>query len=371
MGQRRALAAGLAGGYLLGRVLGREQLEFGRLAGLSIAHPLAAAWLTDFLNAAYYRRPPGRRELDDLRLAFAVLTTFWVRVGGRRLNALDLPTFHRAFGRARFAERRRAGLGTLSRDQLLEGAARLLGEWFPGAYADDARRAFGAVFETAAERERYRPEQRLAVARVGSLTPAVGPGREQTWHTYAPVEVRSVEGAVAALARTETWPDFATETGRFTPLHSSGLRGQTFEIDIAAGTTGAWPVFQRGYVTVDRLVDHTDPEALGAYFAELEDGLARFGRDEPRAVPQGGEPILGFDLTTREGHFMGRGCNRLILYRHQDRAWLRAAGTWDPMPWHLHQAYRRAGRDAQRAFWGEGADERRSMLHQIAHRAAG
>ena len=43
-----------------------------------------------------------------------------------------------------------------------------------------------------------------------------------------------------------------------------------------------------------------------------------------------------------------------------------AAGTWDPMPWHLDRAYRVAGRDAQHAFWGQGEVERLSMLHQLA-----
>ena len=47
---------------------------------------------------------------------------------------------------------------------------------------------------------------------------------------------------------------------------------------------------------------------------------------------------------------------------------MRAAGTWDPMPWHINQAYRRAGRDAQRAFWGQGFDPEESMLDQIALR---
>ena len=59
-----------------------------------------------------------------------------------------------------------------------------------------------------------------------------------------------------------------------------------------------------------------DPAALREYFAELEDGLARYGHDEPRAVPEGGEPVVGFDLTTHEGHFMGSGHNRLMLYTH-------------------------------------------------------
>ena len=30
---------------------------FAKMAGSSIAGPDAAAWVTDFLNAAYYRRP--------------------------------------------------------------------------------------------------------------------------------------------------------------------------------------------------------------------------------------------------------------------------------------------------------------------------
>jgi hypothetical protein len=36
------------------------------------------------------------------------------------------------------------------------------------------------------------------------------------------------------------------------------------------------------------------------------------------------------------------------------------------MPWHLEQAYRRAGSDAQHAFWGLGEVEALSMLHQLA-----
>jgi hypothetical protein len=42
----------------------------------------------------------------------------------------------------------------------------------------------------------------------------------------------------------------------------------------------------------------------------VEEGLARYGDDEPRAVPEGGEPLVGFDLTTHQGLFMGNGHNR-------------------------------------------------------------
>ena len=59
-------------------------VRFARMAGTSIAAPDAAPWVTDFLNAAYYARPEGEREIDDLRLAFCVLTTRWsrLRAGG-------------------------------------------------------------------------------------------------------------------------------------------------------------------------------------------------------------------------------------------------------------------------------------------------
>jgi len=62
---------------------------------------------------------------------------------------------------------------------------------------------------------------------------------------------------------------------------------------------------------------------------------------------------------------MGAARNRLLLYEQDGQAYLRAAGTWDPMPWYVDQGYRRAGYDAQHAFWGQGAPEQ-SMLHQIA-----
>src|SRR5438045_9732108 len=77
-------------------------LRFARMTGSSIAGRDAAAWVTDFLNAAYYRRPVEDREVDDVRLAFCVLTTYWYRKGRGRLRLTDLRAFHRAFGAGRF-----------------------------------------------------------------------------------------------------------------------------------------------------------------------------------------------------------------------------------------------------------------------------
>ena len=345
-------------------------LRFARMTGSSIAGRDAAAWVTDFLNAAYYRRPVEERDVDDLRLAFAVLTTFWYsKERGRRLRITDLGAFHRAFGGHRF-DTEPAGRGLLTREQLLDGSAALLGDWFPDAYVDGARRGWGIVFPTPAERAGYDPQARMRLARLGELTPESAPPERQTWHTYPPVEMPSVAAVVDALTRPETWPDYASEIGRFTPLRAGGLAGQTFEIEVAAGTESGRPIFTRGYVTITQLVTPEDPTALRRYFDELQDGLARYGEGEPRAMPEGGEPVVGFDLTTHQGHFMGSGHNRLILYTHDGRTWVRAAGTWDPMPWHVDQAYRVAGRAAQHAFWGLGDVQRLSMLHQLAKRIA-
>jgi hypothetical protein len=370
MATSRSLAVGVAfgAGALLGRASASPQFRFARMTGSSIAGPDAAGWITDFLNAAYYRREPHRRDVDDLRLASTIVTTRWHRLGHRRLRLGDAVPFHSAFGRDRFLDGARSARGTLDRGQLLEGAGRLIGPWFPGAYGDDERRGWGIAFESPEERAAYDPEVRLRLARLGASTPPEAAGREQTWHTYPPVEMPSSDRVIAALSRPETWPDYASSLGRFTPLRRGGLLGQTFEIEVVAGAAPGRPIFTRGYVTITTLVSREDPEALRRYIDELNDGLARFGRDEPPAVGEGAEPVLAFDLTTHEGHFIGRSKNRLVLFEEQGRTYVRAAGTWDPMPWHISAAYRRAGRDAQHAFWGQGADPEDSMLDQLALR---
>jgi hypothetical protein len=346
-------------------------LHFARMSGSSIAGRDAAPWVTDFLNAAYYRRQGHGRAVDDLRLAFSVLTTYWYReAADRRLRFTDLRAFHRAFGGERFATDRSAR-GIMTREQLFEGAARLLGDWFPDAYADDERRGWGIAFPTPEEKAAYDHSKRMKLARLYELTPESTPPSEQVWHTYPPVEMPSAEGVIAALTKPETWPDYASEIGRFTPLRPGGLPDQTFEIEVAAGTASGRPIFTRGYVTITKLVTPDDPGGLQAWFEDLERGLAEYGDEEPRAVPEGGTPLVGFDLTTHRGHFMGAGHNRLLLYTHDDRAWVRAAGTWDPMPWHIDRAYKVAGREAQHAFWGQGSVEQLSLLHQLARRIGG
>lgn len=369
---RRALwwALALVGGAGAARFATRTpQWQLARLSGWSIASPSAAGWITDFLNSAYFARPPGLRDIDDLRLAYAVLTTRWHELGHRPLHAGDVAAFHRAFGADRFLDTRRSARGTLDREQVLDGAGRLLGDWFPAAYDDDDRRAWGIAFPTIDDRDAYRPEARLRHARVGPLTPPIAPGQEQTWNVYPPVEMPDAEAAAGTLARPATWPDFASEIGRFTPLRSGGLAGQTFEIEVAGQPTARTPVFLRAYVTATRVHTRDDASELGAYVAEVNDGLARFGPDGRPVVPDGAEPLLACELTTHEGHFLGSARSRLFVYREDGRAYLRAAGTWDPLRWDLAQMYERVGYTAQHAIWGAGSEEH-SMLHQVGKRAA-
>ena len=61
----------------------------------------------------------------------------------------------------------------------------------------------------------------------------------------------SIAGRDAALARPETWPDYASETGRSTPLRPGGLDWQTFEIEVAAATGTPRPLFTRAFWGTD------------------------------------------------------------------------------------------------------------------------
>src|SRR3954447_17338676 len=246
-------------------------LGFTKMAGSSIAGRDAAPWVTDFLNAAYYRRPVDSRDVDDLRLAFSILTTYWYRTKpDSRLRVTDLRAFHRAFGSERFA-----ASGRLDREALLRGGRALLGDWFPGEH-----RGWGIAFPTVEELGAYDHSHRLKLARVGALTAEIAPLSEQVWHTYPPLEMPEASKVIAALTKPETWPEYASEIGRFTPLRPGGLLGQTFEIEVAAGTRSGLPVFTRGYVTITSLVTPDDPRALRDWFDAVEEGFARYGEGE-------------------------------------------------------------------------------------------
>ena len=341
-----------------------------RMSGTSISGPDAVGWVTDFLNAAYYARRPELRDVEDLRIAFAILTTRWHQLGYRRLRAPDVLAFHRAFFRERILDSAHTPRGMLDRDQLFAGAARLIGPWFEQSYLDDERRAHGIAFESTATLAAYKPEYRLRHAKLGEPTPAVRPRNEQVWHTYDPVPISSAARTLAALARPEAWPDYGSDLGRFTAVRTGGLAGQTFEIEVISALTPRTPAILRGYVSVTRYFTREHDESdLEHYAGRLSELMVRYGRDQPPAYPPGCMPLAAICLDTHEGHFMGRGRNRLLVYELDGQDYLRAAGTWDDMPVTLEQAYRSAGRKAQQAFWGDERPES-SMLHQIALRTA-
>jgi hypothetical protein len=326
-------------------------LRFARMAGSSLAAPDAAGWVTDFLNAAYYARPPAERDVADLRLAYGIVTTRWDRLG-RRLRIHDAIAFHRAFGEHRFLRSPRL---TLTHEQLLEGGRRLLGDWFAEAWADPARRGWGVAFPEPAARAAYDPEDRLRDAALGPLSAPGAPGAQRRWSTYPAVPLPSADATIATLSDTSRWPDFGCAGGRFTALRRGGLEGQTFEIEVVAHPARRTPVFTRGYVTATGLF--TDADAIVAQ-------LARARLDEP-ALPEGATPRLLLELTTHEGHFLGPAVSRLLVWEEDGGAFIRDVGEWDPLPPHLAVPFRLAGRAAQVAFWGGGAPEA-SILHQLA-----
>lgn len=329
------------------------------MAGSSIAAPGAIAWVTDFVNAAYFAKPDGDRDVRDLRLAYGVMTTRWASHAGRRFGAADVLAMNAAYGKLRLRRR-----GRLHRDALLQGAAKLIGDWFPGAWADDGRRAHGIAFRTEKERLAFAPEQRLRRAALGALTPPLRRPADQHWATYDPVALPDPDAALALLHDPARWPDIGAAGGRFTALRTGGLRGQTFEIEVSAEPTPRLPVFARGYVTCTSLF--TSPANLSAVVADL---TARYragaGAGARPLLPADAEPLALVILTTHEGHFLGRALSHLLVWRDSDGAWIRDAGAWDPLPPHLAAAYAAAGRAAQHDFWGPARPER-SMLAQLA-----
>ena len=154
-------------------------------------------------------------------------------------------------------------------------------------------------------------------------------------------------------------------------MRGGGLPGQTFEIEVISALTPRTPAILRGYVSVTRFYTRTEHAAeLERYADRVSELMVRYGRDQPPVFPPGCTPLAAICLDTHEGHFMGRGRNRLLCYELGGRFYLRAAGTWDDMPVTLEQAYRTQGRKAQQAFWGDDRPES-SMLEQIALRTAG
>ena len=127
-------------------------------------------------------------------------------------------------------------------------------------------------------------------------------------------------------------------------------------------------MFTRGYVTITRLVTPADPGALGGWFA----GRSRRGSPgtatrAPRGSGRARTPLVGFDLTTRRDTSWATVTTACCCYTHEGKAWVHAAGTWDPMPSHLERAYRVGGQAMPSMRSGARATSSRlSLLHQLA-----
>ena len=177
--------------------------------------PDAAPWVTDFPNAAYYARPEGEREIDDLRLAFCarlhLLELDSAKASPDRPAGSTAPSGRRRFrrdgGRGRPAARRpprgrRPASARGSRGLRRPGTPRL-----------------GIVFESALQRVAHRPG-RMAQRQVGELTPSsAAPGR-RVWKTYEPVPVADVD-LVMGRPRRRRRPDFGSDRR---PLHAAAPR---------------------------------------------------------------------------------------------------------------------------------------------------
>jgi hypothetical protein len=338
-------------------------LRFMRMAGSSIATPGAAPWVTDFLNGSFYARRDAERDVTDLRLAQGIITTRWSELGGKRLGARDVVALNAAFGKPRLARR-----GRLDRAALLEGSERLLGPWFPDAWNDDRRRAYGIAFPSEAERDAFIPEQRLRRAALGARTPPLREPSAQHWATYDPVRLPDPDGALALLSDPSRWPDIGCVAGRFIPLRSGGLLGQTFEIEVVAEPSPRSPIFTRGYVTcILAAVASEDRKRLGESVEELGRRYAAgAGADARPILPEGAEPLALVILETHAGHFLGPAHSNLLVWKDADSsAWIRDVGVWDPLAPYLAATYDLAGRRAQHVFWGPEPAER-SMLAQLA-----
>jgi hypothetical protein len=337
-----------------------DSLQLVRMPGSSIAAGSAAGWVTDFLNAAYYAHPHDDRDPADLRLAHGILATRWHREA-RRLGARDLPAFALAWTALRLSAD--GGRGRLTGEALLEGAAELLGPWFPEAWADPGRRAHGIAFETEAERRRFVPASRLHGSALAELTPPEAPSARRRRSTYPAVELPDPGAALALLQDPARWPDIGSGGGRFTAVRPGGLEGQTFEIEVVLDAVPRAPVFTRGYVTCTALWLEGD-RVLGPSVRALDSLVAG------DVLPPGAEPLAHVELTTHAGHFLGRAISHLVAFRTVDgRAYIRDVGEWDPLPLPLAAAYAGGGAAAQHAFWGPD-DPQLSMLVQLAEVSA-
>ena len=324
-----------------------------------------AGWITDFLNAAYYRRAAGERDVDDLRLAFCdphdPLAPHAATAGCALADVLGLPPRVRPRplpGRRRV---RRAARSTASSCSRAPRACSATGSRTP---TPTTRGAAGA--------SRSRPPRRRAALRprasgcasrgsARSRRPSAPPRASRSGTPTRRWRCRRRDAVVGALAQARDLARLRdARSGASRRCAAAGSPGRRSRSRSRPGTAAGRPMFTRGYVTITRLVTPGRPgRRCAPTSTSSTTGLARFGRDEPPAVPErraAGRRLRPHDA---RGALHGRGQQPARALR-AGRPGVRARGG------HVGRRCRgtssrpttRAGRDAQHAFWGEGERSR-------------
>ena len=152
----------------------------------------------------------------------------------------------------------------------------------------------------------------------------------------------SAEAVIAALTRPETWPDYASEIGRFTPLRARRAarpdvrdRGRRQHAHRAAGLHARLRDDHdaRDARTTRRRCAAGSRRSRTAWPATARTSRARCPRAASRSSASTSRPTAGTSWAPAT-----TGC---CSTRYEGKAWVQAAGTWDPMPWHLDKAYQR------------------------------
>ena len=196
--QAALLGAAFGAGALFGRVSASSQIRFARMAGSSIAGPRRRRLGHRLPQRRLLPARAGReRDVDDLRLAFAILTTHWHALG--RPAAARRRRRRRSTARSardRFVDGRAPRAGRSTASSCSRAPARLLGDWFADAYADDdAARLGHRVRDRRRSAPPTTPSSGSRWPRLGAATrPRPRRPSEQIWHTYPPVEMPSADG---------------------------------------------------------------------------------------------------------------------------------------------------------------------------------
>ena len=347
--------------------------HFARMAGSSIAG-LRRGALGDRLPERGLL-PPGTRRARRRRPASRLLRADHLLAARARpapAPRRSAGVSARRSGRARFSTTNSAARDARPPTSCSQGAARLLGDWFPEAYADDARRGWGIAFTSPGDRAGYDPGHRMALARLGRLTPERAPRRRaDVAHLSGGRDARGGRGRRGAHRSRRRGPTTRPRSAASRRCAAAASTGRHSRSRSPPGQKGAARSSRAATSRSRACVTAADPAALAAWVEALEDGLARYGVDEPAAVPgrrHGAGRARPDD--PRRATSWARATTGCCSSPTAGTAWVRAAGTWDPMPWPINQAYRIAGRDAQHAFWGQGNLVAKSLLHQLALRLA-